>query len=89
MRAVDQARAAYVAYCQEIGSDAVSEESAILSIGREFLPRCAQAVLDDRDADSVEYYEFLMEQTREAQTEHEREVASGHEWHERREVTPS
>jgi hypothetical protein len=72
MRAVDQARAAYVAYCQEIGSDAVSEESAILSIGREFLPRCAQAVLDDRDADSVEYYEFLMEQTREAQTEHER-----------------
>lgn len=31
-KAVDRARAAYVAFCNEIGSDAVSEENAILSV---------------------------------------------------------
>ena len=39
-KAVDRARAAYVAFCNEIGSDAVSEENAILSIGRDYLPAC-------------------------------------------------
>lgn len=79
--AIDTARNAYRAYCTEIGSDPIAEENAILSIGRDLLPPCAVAVLDDRNADSVEYYEFLTEQTSEAQAGHDREIAAGHEWH--------
>ncbi len=41
-----------------------SEEYAILSVGREFLPPCAFAVLDDKSAPATaEYYDFLSEET--------------------------
>ena len=72
---IESARLAYVALCEGIGSDSVTEETAILSAGREFLPPCAV------DAASVEYYAFLTEETERAQAEHEREVSAGHEWH--------
>ena len=42
---IESARLAYVALCEGIGSDSVTEETAILSAGREFLPPCAVAVL--------------------------------------------
>ncbi len=80
MDKIQRARCTYAAYCTEIGTDAVTEENAILSIGREFLPACALAVLDGYGA-TVEYYEWLMGQTRQAQDEHDREYAAGHEWH--------
>jgi hypothetical protein len=63
---VQEARARFVALAESIGSTALDEETAILSVGREFLPPCALAVLDDSDAATVEYYEWLTEQTREA-----------------------
>ena len=72
---IESARLAYVALCEGIGSDSVTEETAILSAGREFLPPCAV------DAASVEYYAFLTEETEKAQAEHDREFAEGHEWH--------
>jgi len=74
------ARAAYAAYCNEIGTDIVAEENAILSVGREFLPPHAVAVLDGGEA-TEEYWTWLHNQTHTAQQEHDREVAAGHEWH--------
>lgn len=82
---VDTARAAYAALCAEYGTDPVTEEQAILSVDRKCLPACALAVLDDPAAASVEYFAWLTEQTSQAQAEHDREIAAGHEWHE---VTP-
>ena len=73
---IQSARCTYAAYCTEIGTDAVTEENAILSVGREFLPACALAVLDG-DKATVEYYEWLEEQTRQAQDD--REYAAGKE----------
>lgn len=64
----------------ECGSDAVSEENAILQVGREFLPPCAIVVLDGGEA-TPEYWEFLISQTEQAQAEHDAEYAAGHEWH--------
>lgn len=81
MNTTNTARAEFAAICQDCGTDPVTEENAVLSIGREFLPPCALAVLDDRDAATVEYYEWLCEQTRDAQAEHDAEIAAGHEWH--------
>lgn len=75
--AIESARLAYNALCESIGSDPIAEVSAILSIGREFLPPCAIAVLDDRDAATVEYYEFLTAETEKAQAEHDRDYAAG------------
>ena len=43
-------------------SAAIEAEDTILAIGREFLPECARAVLDDRDAVSPAYYAWLCEQ---------------------------
>lgn len=42
-------------------SEAVEFESAVLSIGREFLPSCALAVLDGAEA-TEEYWAFLASQ---------------------------
>jgi hypothetical protein len=81
VKAVDVARAEYAALCRELGTDAVTEENAILSIGHEFLPPCALAVLAESDAATVEYYEWLTEQTQAAQDAHDAEYAAGHEWH--------
>jgi hypothetical protein len=56
------ARAAYDDICEEAGSTVVAEENAALSIGREFLPPFALAVLDKRELtahEEIEYYEWL------------------------------
>lgn len=76
--AAAEARAVFVAYCREIGSDEVAEENAILSVGREFLPPCAIAVLDGADG-TAEYFEWLHAQTHEAQQQHDREIAASYE----------
>jgi hypothetical protein len=78
---VDQARAEIVALAESFGSTGVDEENAILSVGHEFLPACALAVLADRDSATVEYYEWLTGETQAAQDAHDAEVAAGHEWH--------
>ena len=78
---VTSARRAYCDYCLSLGTTAMAEENAALSIGREFLPTCALAVLDDSDAATVEYYQWLTSVTAAAQAEHDAEYAAGHEWH--------
>jgi len=78
---LDAARAEYAALCESLGTDQVAEENALLSIGREHLPPCAIAVLEDRDAATVEYYDWLTSETQAAQDAHDAEVAAGHEWH--------
>lgn len=75
------ARANFIVLCEKFGSDHVAEENAILSIGREFLPPCAIEVLDNK-TESVEYYQWLANQTTAAQDEHEQDIAAGHEWDE-------
>ena len=76
---VTSARRAYCDYCLSLGTTAMAEENAALSIGREFLPTCALAVLDDSDAATVEYYQWLTDGTAAAQAEHDAEYAAGHE----------
>jgi hypothetical protein len=76
------ARRAYQEVCRRIGTDAATEENAILSVDPKFLPPCALAVLLDADAATVEYYDWLTGQTETAQAEHDAEYAAGHEWHE-------
>jgi hypothetical protein len=71
-----EAKAHFYEVAYECGSDPVTEENAILSIGQDLLPPCALAVLADRDADSVEYWEFLAEQTEIAQAEHDAAYAA-------------
>lgn len=67
MSAVDIARKEYAELCASFGLDAVTEENAILSVGREFLPACALVVRDHTGPTTVEYYEWLTEQTSTAQ----------------------
>lgn len=55
-------RVQYARFCEAIGLDPISEEQAILSAGREFLPDCAQAVLAGGEA-TEGYWAFLAEQT--------------------------
>jgi hypothetical protein len=46
-------------------SDAIEHENTCLSIGREFLPACARAVLEDRDDErepTPEYWQWLADQ---------------------------
>ena len=81
MKTIEKARTEYSELCRTFGTDKIDEENAILSVGREFLPACAIAVLDGGEA-TVEYYEWLTLQTQSAQNEHDLEVAAGHEWHE-------
>jgi hypothetical protein len=71
---------AFVNACKAAGTDPIVEENAILSIGREFLPACAIAVLDKTGETSGEYWAWLTKQTEAAQAEHDREYAAGHEW---------
>jgi hypothetical protein len=57
-------------------NDAIAYENATLSIGREFLPAFAQAVLDDNTAEPApEYWAWLSASAAEAQAE-SAEVAS-------------
>lgn len=66
-------REEYAAICAECGTDPIVEETAILSDVDE-LPDCARAVIDGHEP-TTEYWEFLGEQTRAAQREHDREVS--------------
>jgi hypothetical protein len=68
---LETARAEFASFCAQIGSTDVDEENAILSVGREHLPPCAIAVIEDRDAATEQYYEWLLSQTAQAQAEHE------------------
>jgi hypothetical protein len=54
-------RELFRAFCEEMGTHAVTEESAILNaVPRELLPAFAVAVLDDSDAEpSPDYWIFL------------------------------
>jgi hypothetical protein len=63
MTPCDEAEAEFVKLCRELGTTAVAEETAILRIGREFLPPCALAVLDKSGPATGEYWEWLTEQT--------------------------
>jgi hypothetical protein len=65
---IETARQACRATCAEVGTDPVEAENAVLSIGREFLPPHARAVLLDRESATVEYWQWLA-----------REVAAGAE----------
>lgn len=71
MWSIVAAREAYAARFDSI-SDAIEFENFVLGIGREFLPACALAVIDERadvdapSAETVEYYEWLLEQAKEA-----------------------
>lgn len=53
------ARLAYMLACENVGTDPIASENAVLSIGLEFLPECARAVLADPESATVEYYEWL------------------------------
>ena len=66
------ARLEFVAKAEEVGSYAEAEETAILSVGREFLPACAIAVLDGGEP-TAEYWAFLQSETEKAQSEHDAE----------------
>ncbi len=73
--AVELARIEFVDFAEECGSNEAAEVTAILSVGREFLPPEALAVLDG-GSPTVEYYEWLLEQVQIAQAENDREVSN-------------
>lgn len=77
---IDRAREAFIATVKACGSDPMAEETAILSVGREYLPEFARVVQGGGEA-TAEYWEWLREQTKQAQAEHDREYVEGHEWH--------
>ncbi len=77
MSNTESARLAFITLAEKCGSDAVSEENAILSIGREFLPPCALRVLDHGKY-TAEYWNWLTGQTQQAQDEHDADYAAGH-----------
>ena len=81
---VDQAKDAFADACEACGTDPITEEQAILSIGREFLPAYALKVLDGKkltQSESRSYWSWLSSQVLSAQLEHDQEYALGHEWH--------
>lgn len=47
-------------------AEAIEYENSCLSSGREMLPACARAVLDDSDAESPAYWTWLASQVEEA-----------------------
>lgn len=70
-----EACAAFIEACDAAGSNPIAQENAVLSVGREFLPPHALAVLDGGIA-TEEYWVWLRGQT----TERERDYAAGHGW---------
>jgi radical SAM superfamily enzyme len=82
--AVESAKSEFAEICTLAGSNTVIEETAALSIGREFLPDYAIKVLDDQELTSEEtlqYYVWLTLGVQTAMDEDARELAAGHEWH--------
>lgn len=67
------ARQAWLDLVVQSGSDHVAEESAIIAIGREFLPPCAREVLDGGEP-SEAYWSWLYAQTAEGLREIIREA---------------
>lgn len=55
-------RRSFASECADDGLDPVSEETAILSVGREFLPACALSVHDGCEP-TAEYWAWLIGQT--------------------------
>jgi hypothetical protein len=56
-------RQQYQDMCSNLGLDSVEQENAALSIGAEFLPECARAVLADSSAEPApEYWAWLVAQ---------------------------
>lgn len=53
----------FVAYCRDTDMCPIEQENAILSIGREYLPACARAVLDNTAKPTAQYYYWLLSQT--------------------------
>ena len=74
-------RQRFVDACVDAGSDPITEENAILQVGREFLPEFALAVLHETNEPTAEYWAWLTESVEQAQAEHDAEIAAGHEWH--------
>jgi len=56
--------------CREVGSDLYAEETAILSVGDEFLPEIARIVRDGGSPTPL-YWEWMADQTVTAQEAHE------------------
>lgn len=52
----------FVDACRAHGTNGTEFENAALSIGREFLPACALAVLDDDGQPSSDYWAWLISQ---------------------------
>ncbi len=77
--ATEAARIKFFEAAHACGSNPVSEENAILSVGNEFLPACAIAVRDKTAEPTAEYWDFLRSQTETAQAEHDAEIAAGYE----------
>lgn len=62
MTTIPEARNLYNFACATENTDATDFENECLSIPGAFLPGCAKLVIADRDAVSVEYYEWLISQ---------------------------
>lgn len=61
-RSIATARARFTSVSEEAGLDPIAEEVASLSVGSEFLPPFAAAVLEDRTAETVAYWDWLCTQ---------------------------
>ena len=72
------ARPEYATYCAEIGTTVEAEQTALLSIGREFLPPVALAVLDGAEP-TDDFWSWCRSQTEAAQDEHDAEIRAGYE----------
>ncbi len=59
----ETARLEFVAYCHDRGTHHVRAEDEVLSVGREYLPAFAIAVLDKTAEPTAEYYDWLLDQT--------------------------
>jgi hypothetical protein len=58
----ETARLAFVEACTSVGTDPTTAESVVLSVGLEFLPPCARAVIADRNSATVEYWQWLTDE---------------------------
>lgn len=75
---IEQAHKKFLDACVDCGTDPTVEQTAILSVGSEFLPEHARTVRDGGEP-TEEYWAWLAEQTLQAQNESDAEVAAGHE----------
>lgn len=77
----EQCRLAFIAAAESCGSTAIAEETAILSaIDAASAPDYVLRVRNGGEPTWL-YWDWLRGQTEQAQAEHDREIAAGHEWH--------